>query len=128
MVSNTVNPLQTVEVDPAAARGQIERLIASKTFEGSDVHRRLLHFLAATVLFVKAHRQAEPVAESWTPELESLWQPFLQSKRALVVCLGTPLFVRFPAFGFFRDPKANDWQEIEKSERITAARQAMGDK
>ena len=47
---------------------------------------------------------------------------------SLLVCLGTPLFVRFPGFGFFRDPKANDWQEIEKSERIAAARKALGDR
>jgi hypothetical protein len=228
--------LQTLEVDPVAARAQIERLTASKTFETSDVHRRLLHYLAekslageadrlkeytigieafgkpesydpkqdsivrlqasrlrqklaayyqaeatgdpvrvtlpkgafklnfepaggddpvatapaaapvrtrvlagvlvvmslwalvATVLFFRANRQAAPVAESWTPELERLWQPFLQSNRALLVCLGTPLFVRIPNFGFFRDPKANDWQEIEKSDRITAARKASGEK
>ena len=61
-------------------------------------------------------------------ELETIWQPFLQSRRSLVVCLGTPLFVRFPGFGFFRDPKANDWQEVEKSERVAAARKALGDR
>ncbi len=234
-MSNGVNVLQTIGVDPSAARGQIERIIASKTFEGSDVHRRLLHYLAekslageadrlkeytigleafakpptydpkhdsivrlqvgrlrqklaayyqseaagdpllvnvpkgafkltfepcpterpegrlsdprrwvrslaaaltvmslwalvATGLYVRARRQAEPMADTWSPELEGLWQPFLQSKRALLVCLGTPLFVRFPAFGFFRDPKVNDWQDIEKSERFTAARNALGDK
>jgi hypothetical protein len=227
--------LQAIAVDPAVARAQIERIVASKTFEGSDVHRRLLQYLAekaiageadrlkeytigleafgkpdsydpkhdsivrlqigrlrqklaayyrteaagdtvlvevpkgafkvhfepmkvgepgaepvwlrrrtallagalvlttlwaavATIFFVRAHRQAAPIAESWSPELESLWQPFLQSKRALVICLGTPLFVRIPGFGFFRDPKANDWQEIERSERIMAARKALGDK
>jgi hypothetical protein len=46
----------------------------------------------------------------------------------MVVCLGTPLFVRFPAFGFFRDPKANDWAEVERSDRIAAARKAFGDR
>lgn len=80
----------------------------------------------ATVFAIRARRQAAPVAEAWTPELEELWRPFLNSNRATVVCLGTPLFVRFPNFGFFRDPKANEWQEIEKSERITAARNALG--
>jgi hypothetical protein len=231
-VSNGVNALHPLDVDTAAARAQIERLTASKTFEASEVHRRLLHYLAekslageadrlkeyiigveafgkpdtyetkqdsivrlqvgrlrqklavyyqsegsgdpvvvslpkgafklnfdpaadhtapslsiprnwtrilaaslavvtlwaaaATVFAVRSHRQAAPVADAWTPELEALWQPFLQSNRALMVCLGTPLFVRFPNFGFFRDPKANDWQEIEKSDRIAAARGALG--
>ena len=54
---------------------------------------------------------AAPIADSWSPELEALWGPFLESKRSMLICLGTPLFVRFPGFGFFRDPKANDWQE-----------------
>jgi hypothetical protein len=234
-VSNGVNALQALSVDAAAARAQIERLTASKTFEGSDVHRRLLHYLAdkslageadrlkeytigleafgkpdtydpkqdsivrlqtgrlrqklavyyqtegagdpvlvnlpkgafrltfdpapelqaahaavdprkrarilaialaavavwavvATVWLARDHRRAAPVADAWSPELEALWQPFLQSNRATVVCLGTPLFVRFPNFGFFRDPKANDWQEIEKSDRIAAARRALDTK
>jgi hypothetical protein len=235
MVGNGVNVLQTVGVDSVLARAQIDRLIASKTFEGSDVHRRLLHYLAekslageadrlkeytigieafgkpesydpkqdsivrlqvgrlrqklavyyqteaagdmvlvsvpkgayklnfepvtaienpepvadprrwtrrlvialvlttvwatvATAFFVRARRQAEPVVASWSPELETLWQPFLKSDRALLVCLGTPLFVRFPGFGFFRDPKTSEWQELEKSERVAAARKALGDK
>jgi len=227
--------LQTVEIDPAVARGQIERLLGSKTFEASDVHRRLLHYLAekaiageaerlkeytigieafakpesydpkqdsivrlqvgrlrqklavyyhseasgdpvlvtlpkgafklnfepnavaeraartaeprpgrwtrwmalglaivtvwaaaATVVAVRARRLAAPVAERWSPELEEIWRPILESKRSLLVCLGTPLFVRFPGYGFFRDPKANDWQDIEKSDRIQATRKALG--
>ena len=68
------------------------------------------------------------MAERWTPELESLWGPFLQSNRPLMVCLGTPMFVRFPDFGLFRDPKVNDWQEMEKSKRFTAVRKALGAK
>jgi len=234
-VYNGVNGLQTIDIDPASARAQIDRLIGSRTFEASDVHRRLLHYLSekalageadrlkeytigleafgkpesydpkqdsivrlqigqlrqklavyyqseaagdpvlvtlpkgafrlnfepfaversaeahasadpgrwtrwmavalagvslwalvATVMAIREHRQAAPVAEKWSPELEALWQPFLQSKRSLLVCVGTPLFVRFPGYGFFRDPKANDWQEIEKSERIQATRKALG--
>src|SRR5207249_3766890 len=49
-------------------------------------------------------------------------------KRPLLVSLGTPLFVRFPEFGFFRDPKANDWSELEKSERFRGIHKALGDK
>lgn len=234
-MSNGVNALQGLQIDAAAARAQIERLTASKTFEASDVHRRLLQYLAekslageadrlkeytigieafgkpesydpkqdsivrlqvgrlrqklamyyqsegasdsvlvevpkgafkvifeaaspegarraaadpvrrarwlaarlaavtlwavvATVMAVRSQRQAAPVAEAWTPELEQLWQPFLESKRATMVCLGTPLFVRFPNFGFFRDPKTNEWQEVERSERMAAARKALGSK
>jgi hypothetical protein len=229
MVSNGAKALETLEVAPADARAQIERLMESKIFETSDAHRRLLQYLSEkslsgeadrlkeytigieafgkpdsydpkhdsivrlqvsrlrqklamyyqeggasdpvvvslpkgafrltfdrkpehavvvmpprpsnriwwaalaavilwasvmTVLYTRAHRDAARVAETWTPELESLWSPFLQSNRSVLVCLGTPLFVRLPNFGFFRDPKTNDWAEVEKSERMAAARKA----
>jgi len=88
----------------------------------------LIWAVASTFGILRLHREAEVVAERWTPELESLWGPFLQSPRPLMVCLGTPMFVRFPDFGLFRDPKVNDWQEIEQSERFVAARKALGGK
>jgi hypothetical protein len=84
--------------------------------------------VVSTIGLVRLHRETEAMGERWTPELESLWGPFLQSNRPLMVCLGTPMFVRFPNFGFFRDPKVNDWQEIESSERFRAARKALGAK
>jgi hypothetical protein len=68
------------------------------------------------------------LTESWSPELEALWRPYLDSKRPLLVSLGTPLFVRFPEFGFIRDPKVNDWSELDKSERFRGVRQALGSK
>jgi hypothetical protein len=83
---------------------------------------------ASTIGLVRLHREADVTAGRWTPELESLWGPFLRSSRPLLVCLGTPMFVRFPDYGLFRDPKVNDWQEIEKSERFTAVRKALGAK
>lgn len=83
---------------------------------------------ASTVLMIRAWRDAQPVAESWSPALESLWRPYLDSKRPLLVTLGTPLFVRFPEFGFFRDPKVNDWGELDKSERFRGVHAALGGK
>ena len=81
--------------------------------------------LAASTAFFRLKQET---AGPWNPELETIWEPFLQSDRPLLVCLGTPMFIRFPNYGFFRDPKANDWQEMENSERVAAARRAMGDK
>ena len=88
----------------------------------------VLWAVIATVGWLRLHRQADEIAKQWSPELEGLWAPFLDSPRPMLVCLGTPLFVRFPNFGFFRDPKANEWQEIDKSERIGAVRKALPDK
>ncbi|MBZ5583792.1 MAG: hypothetical protein LAQ30_16595 [Acidobacteriia bacterium] len=79
--------------------------------------------IVATGLWVRGRTQA---AAQWTPELEALWAPFLEGRRSLVLCLGAPLFVRFPNFGFVRDPKTNDWSEVEGSGRIAAFRKALG--
>jgi hypothetical protein len=57
-----------------------------------------------------------------------LWKPYLDSNRPLLVSLGTPLFVRFPDFGFFRDPKVNEWADLEKSDRFRGVHKALGDK
>ncbi|HTS61838.1 MAG TPA: hypothetical protein VMH28_07425 [Candidatus Acidoferrales bacterium] len=84
--------------------------------------------VAATLMAIRASREAQAVAESWSPELETLWRPYLESKRPLLISLGTPLFVRFPEFGFFRDPKVNDWNELDKSERFRGVHKALGDR
>lgn len=80
---------------------------------------------AATVGYFHERRANAIAAARWTPELEALWQPFLESNRSLLVCLGAPLFVRFPNFGFFRDPRTNDWSEVESSARIQSMRRAL---
>jgi len=81
----------------------------------------------ATVSLVRLRRQVAPASERWTPDLEKIWAPYLESNRPMLVCLGTPLFVRIPSLGFFRDPKANDWDEAMRSERMGTVRKAVGD-
>lgn len=81
----------------------------------------------STFGMLRLRRDAAAGAGRWTPELEQLWAPFLASNRPLLVCLGTPLFVRIPSLGFFRDPKANDWEEVEKSQRMAAVRKLFPD-
>ncbi len=105
---------------PAHVPGHAEALRAKRRMYALIGALSLLALWAvvATAAWIRSHNQLAPVASQWTPELEELWAPFLQSNRSLLVCLGTPLFVRFPNYGFFRDPKANDWPEIGKSERI----------
>ncbi len=80
----------------------------------------------ATFGFAGLRRNAGSSGQPWTPELEALWSPFLHSNRPLLICLGTPLFVRLPNYGFFRDPKTNDWPEVETSARIQSLRKALG--
>jgi hypothetical protein len=88
----------------------------------------ILWAVLATVGYVRARSQPASGLVSWNTELESLWAPFLRSERPLLVCLGTPLFVRIPDLGFVRDPKVNDWQEVQKSERFQRFLKAAGGK
>jgi hypothetical protein len=81
---------------------------------------------AAVATILLRSRAGGPGGGEWTPELEALWAPYLQSNRSLLLCLGAPLFVRIPGYGFFRDPRANDWEEIRKSDRTEALRKALG--
>ncbi len=86
----------------------------------------LVWAIAATVLWLSARRSAPPAA-AWTPELQALWAPVLESRRSLMLCVGAPLFVRVPSWGFFRDPRSNDWDEVNRSDRITELRKSRPD-
>ena len=79
----------------------------------------------ASILLVASRRGAAS-RSAWTPELETLWGPVLESRRTLLLCIGAPFFVRIPEYGFFRDPKANDWEDAGKSERIAELRRRLG--
>jgi hypothetical protein len=53
----------------------------------------------------------------WTPELQAIWKPYLESSRPVLLALGTPLFTKFSG-AFFRSPRINDWEEAQKSEQL----------
>jgi hypothetical protein len=80
---------------------------------------------AASVQLLRAHRDLAVITDRWNPELEALWAPFLHADRSVLVCLGTPTFVRFTDYGFFRDPNANSWEEVQNSERMNTVRHAL---
>jgi hypothetical protein len=102
--------------DPRARRKQMRMVAAALVLA-------LVWAVAATILFVSARRSAPP-ASSWSPELEALWAPLVESRRPLLLCLGAPLFVRVPNWGFFRDPRSNDWDEVNHSDRIAELRKS----
>jgi hypothetical protein len=128
-----------VTLPKGAFRLEFEQVEPPKGGEEADRGKRRLRWtaLALAVALVWAaaasvaawhfRTASNAVAERWSPDLEAIWGPILESKRPLLVCLGTPLFVRFPSLGFFRDPKANDWQEALHSERLNRVRSALND-
>lgn len=62
---------------------------------------------------------------AWTPVLEELWRPFLDSKRPLIIAAAAPLFVGFHGEGFYRDLTLNNWDDVLKSEKIRTLRKAL---
>src|SRR5436309_114045 len=79
-------PRQGPEADqPAAARSRRRIFILAGALLAAAIWA-----VAATVMLVHASRVAQPISESWTPELEALWRPYLDSQRPLLVSLGIP--------------------------------------
>ncbi len=62
--------------------------------------------------------------QPWTPELELVWRPYLQSDRPVLISLGAPLFTKFSG-GFFRNPKINEWELAEQSEQTHQIQQIL---
>lgn len=64
-------------------------------------------------------------AESWTPEMEEFWRPFLSSTRPVAVAIGTPMFVKV-GNSFFREPGINTWDTASKSRELSEVEHALG--
>ncbi len=73
-----------------------------------------IHWRPGTVAAGKPDMRLDAV---WTSELDMIWRPFLESRRPLLLSLGTPLFTRL-ARNYFRNPRINDWPEAESADQI----------
>ncbi len=62
--------------------------------------------------------------DSWTPELQLIWQPFLEGNNPLLVSLGTPLFAKISGY-FFRSPNINEWSEATTSDQLRLLQKAL---
>jgi hypothetical protein len=113
---------------PPSVEAEVARSRKRLILLGTLLAAALVWAAVATILAVRAGRQAAPLTAIWSPGLEAIWKPYLESNRPLLVSLGTPLFVRFPEFGFFRDPKVNEWADVDKSDRFRGVHKALGEK
>ena len=84
--------------------------------------------LASTLFWWQDRRDAATLRRAWTPELQELWKPFLESHRPLLIVISSPLFVGFPGSGFFRDQTVNTWEEAISSPKIQAIQKALGNR
>lgn len=82
--------------------------------------------LGAYWLFSTPPRQTTSFMEQpWTPELELIWQPFLESTHPILISMGTPLFTKFSG-GFFRSPRINEPEAAAQSEQLERLREHLG--
>ena len=82
--------------------------------------------LWATAEWVGARGLTASVREAWTPELETLWAPFLESDRAIVLAVSSPLFVSIQGFGNYRNPNLNTWADVENDAKLASVRRFLG--
>jgi hypothetical protein len=68
-----------------------------------------------------------PEAAALAPALKELWEPFLTSKRPILVAIEDPLFVEFPigAGVYVRDKSINDWHDIANSAAVAGVRESL---
>lgn len=90
-----------------------------------------LAILAGAIILLAAYWRgalqpgsATSTQQPWTPELERIWRPYLQSNRTILISLGTPLFTKFSG-GFFRNPRINEWELAEQSEQTRQIQQLL---
>jgi hypothetical protein len=83
--------------------------------------------LWATVEWVGERRLSATVRAAWSPELETLWAPFLQSDRAIVLAVSSPLFVSIQGFGNYRNTNLNNWADVESDAKLASVRKLLGE-
>jgi len=72
-----------------------------------------------------AQREVSAVTEAWSPDLQMIWAPFLNSKRHLVICFGTPIVLNYPSHIFARLSGTNSWAEVLKSPAYQILKRAL---
>lgn len=63
---------------------------------------------------------ATAASAQWTPDIETLWGPFVNAKRPLLILIEDPLFAELQSNPgvYYRDRSLNHWPEIEHSEAM----------
>jgi hypothetical protein len=63
---------------------------------------------------------------AWDADMETLWHPFVTSRRPLIVAIEDPLFVELNGIPgvYFRDKQLNDWDSILTSPTMAAVKRA----
>jgi hypothetical protein len=81
----------------------------------------------ATVVSVQLFQERRKPAGNalWTPELSTIWRPFVESQRPLIISISSPLFFDIPGLGIFRDEQVNRPEEAQNSVALAAIRKVL---
>ena len=74
----------------------------------------------ATLALRAEKRETAVFRAQWTPELQTLWKPFIASDRPLLISISAPLFLDFPGHGAFRDASADRAEDLPRSKNAAA--------
>lgn len=64
--------------------------------------------------------------ELWSSDLEWLWGSFVSSDRPMVVCIGTPMLVRFAGHGYYRHHMLNEWDQVAEWPEVAGLAKILG--
>jgi hypothetical protein len=82
-------------------------LVAILVWAGGPLHRRI-SFLAGG---------------SSQSAVDAIWQPFLTTKRPVLLSLGAPLFMDVEGLGYFRAPGTDDWDAAQRQGQLRGIQQ-----
>lgn len=99
---------QSRRAEPPAAPRRRYRVLSA------GVAALLLAALSAWLGWAVRGRASQGPSAPWTPDMQALWAPFVDSHRPIMISLGTPLFTK-ASNSFFRDPALNTWAAAVES-------------
>ncbi len=82
--------------------------------------------LLCSLIWTATRSRPAPPPADWSPDLEAIWQPLINSPKPLLIAVGDPLFAQFENKTLFRDPAIDKWDDLKKSPQVTAMAQATG--
>jgi hypothetical protein len=79
----------------------------------------------ASVRWMRAAQRSALTEAAWTPDLEELWAPFLNSHRPLMISAAAPLFVNLGTNRMYRDLAINRWEDAIGSQSLADVRKVL---
>jgi hypothetical protein len=116
-------PVEAPDAEPSSSRAQ--RKGAAIVLWGALV-LSVIWGCSSTVLLWRARQNQTPTA-AWTAELEQLWQPFMASKRPLIIAIADPLFFGFEGTDvYLRKVELRRPEDAAASHEVSALRSVLG--